>query len=351
MSTAVRNISSIQLRVHTWYTLYGAIKQADDYCTVPCESAAMFCIGGTAVAYSGAATFSGAAYSVRPWRPAHVAWWSRSSTAMMGLNDENIENSLRKRIGEISSANCPEKVTLLIQDAMVPRQRMYIQNAPASYVALLNAAQTQNTPLCMVGRHRTIHSHGVQVAVQAISSHADGTADVVLRGDRLMQVVEAEVCEGTWTRDLRRVGRPHAGREISSADAWVGRAARVQWLPLDAPDRGSQPSGALRDQIVRADRLSIAVAEWQRLVRGHGHEKFTGQLDSILESLGPMPDARAQPNERCMWVAALLNPYPKLGVANEMRPAALMAKNLAERLDVVEYALEDSIARLEVGWI
>ena len=257
----------------------------------------MLCIG-MAIAYAGASTFSGVAYSARPPRPGHVAWWSRNLAAVMGLNsDAAIENSLQNRIGEISSKHYPERVTLLIQDAMVPRQRMYIRNAPATYVALLKAAQMQNTPVCMVGRYRTIHSHGVQVAVQAISSHADGTADVVLRGDRYMQVVEAEVCEGTWTRDLRRVGRPDAGREISSADAWIGRAARVQWLPLDAPDRGTlQPSGALRDQVVRADRLSIAVAEWQRLVRGHNHEKFTGQLDSILESLGPMPDASAQPN-------------------------------------------------------
>ena len=64
-----------------------------------------------------------------------------------------------------------------------------------------------------------------------------------------------------------------------------------------------------------------------------------------------MPDASLQPNERCLWVAALINPYPKLGLANEVRPSVLMAETLEARLDAVEYALMDSIARLEVGWI
>jgi hypothetical protein len=38
-------------------------------------------------------------------------------------------------------------------------------------------------------------------------------------------------------------------------------------------------------------------------------------------------------------------------VANEVRPSVLMAPTLAARLDAVEHALLDSIARLEVGWI
>ena len=186
-------------------SLYIASRNGSRLCRVRCSFACnrpsrqagwvMVCIG-MVIAYAGASTFSGVAYSASSPRSGHVAWCSRSLAPVMGLNsDAAIENSLQNRIGEISSMHCPERVTLLIQDAMVPRQRMYIRNAPAAYVALLEAAQMQNTPVCMVGRYRTIHSHGVQVAVQAISSHADGTADVVLRGDRYMKVVEAEVCE------------------------------------------------------------------------------------------------------------------------------------------------------------
>jgi hypothetical protein len=254
--------------------------------------------------------------------------------------------SLAHRIGQLKTADEPERVVLLIMDSMVPRQRMVVRNAPSSYVDLVNA---QKGSLVMVGRYRCIHSHGVQVSVQAISAHADGTFDLVLRGDRYCQVVEAEVSEGTWSRDLRRV-QPGMGPRPSAAEMWLSRDARVRWLQLDPPHQ-SQPTGELRDQIHRAERLGELVDEWQILVRGHAREKFTGQLDSILESLGSMPDPSRQPNEYCLWVAALINPYPRLGVANEVRPSVLMAPTLAARLDAVEHALLDSIARLEVGWI
>ena len=287
----------------------------------------------------------------------------RSSAPLMLLRDEDesFMISLQNRIGQVETVDNPEQVYLLIMDSIVPRQRLLINNAPASTVQSL---RRQERHIVMVGRHRSIHTHGVQVSVQAVAAHDDGTADVVLRGDRYCKVVAAEVGPGTWSEDLRRIGaqnhpsdwrgqsRPPRRSRASPAEALIGRDARVRWLPLDPPAL-DQPAGAATNprSLMRSELLGEMAEEWVDKVRRSGRERFVGQLESILESLGPMPDASLQPNERCLWVAALINPYPKLGLANEVRPSVLMAETLEARLDAVEYALMDSIARLEVGWI
>ena len=52
------------------------------------------------------------------------------------------------------------------------------------------------------------------------------------------------------------------------------------------------------------------------------------------------------PSALAFWIAGLINPLPALGVALEVRPAALMAGGARERLRVVEAGLKDSIVRL-----
>ena len=59
-----------------------------------------------------------------------------------------------------------------------------------------------------------------------------------------------------------------------------------------------------------------------------------------------MPSSK-QPSARALWVAALINPLPALGVALEVRPAALMAPTADLRLQVAEMGLRDSIERLQ----
>ena len=61
-----------------------------------------------------------------------------------------------------------------------------------------------------------------------------------------------------------------------------------------------------------------------------------------------MPDAQYA-DDRALWVAALINPLPALGVALEIRPAALAASTALERVEVVKRGLQDSIARLLLG--
>jgi len=68
-------------------------------------------------------------------------------------------------------------------------------------------------------------------------------------------------------------------------------------------------------------------------VREGGHERSPNQLEELFCDLGPMPPAE-DCDDRAMWVAAMINPLPALGVAYEIRPAVLTAQSPTTRLQV-----------------
>ena len=65
------------------------------------------------------------------------------------------------------------------------------------------------------------------------------------------------------------------------------------------------------------------VNTWIGLIREQGRETQEGQLDQVLEDLGPMPSPLQRPGALSMWVGALINPLPSLGVAYEVRTVTL----------------------------
>merc|ERR1712217_943583 len=91
--------------------------------------------------------------------------------------------------------------------------------------------------------------------------------------------------------------------------------------------------------------LEPLVASWLLQVRA-GHERQPGQMDMILADLGPMPPVR-KISDRALWVAALINPLPGLGVAWEIRPSMLAASSATKRLQVAMEGLRASIAHLD----
>ena len=113
--------------------------------------------------------------------------------------------------------------------------------------------------------------------------------------------------------------------------------ARVRWLE---EMEGTAATTA------RAEELDDLVEQWIGLVRSTGREREPGQMAKLLADLGPMPSAQYA-DDRALYVAALINPLPALGVALEIRPAALAARTALERLEVAKRGIKDSIARLE----
>lgn len=91
--------------------------------------------------------------------------------------------------------------------------------------------------------------------------------------------------------------------------------------------------------------LGLLVQEWRSLINGSKFEKFEGHLAQVSKDLGPMPPAEAG-GERAMWVAALVNPIPAMGVAYEIRPSMLEARTVRQRLEVALAGIRGSIGHI-----
>merc|ERR1711879_609398 len=91
--------------------------------------------------------------------------------------------------------------------------------------------------------------------------------------------------------------------------------------------------------------LEPLIEKWLDLVRA-GHERQPNQMDLILDHLGPLPPLN-KATQRALWVAALINPLPALGVAFEIRPAMLSATSAKKRLEIAIKGIRDSIAHLD----
>jgi len=264
---------------------------------------------------------------------AHVPCRSRAPCIpMMAASDAESSGAnsfdmsvLASRIEQVRSVPPPEAVRLLDLDSMVPRQRLAFK-APAIFIDTLNqlAEGDQSTPIVMVGRQRLAYnSHGVECTVERIGPEDDeeGSAEVVLAAGRLCEVVEVGDDEGS---------------------RWFGREGAVRWLNTE--DLDAKADAMTNEVVTMSEGLEALANEWMALVQS-GRERSPNQIQKLLEGLGPIPPAD-QPTSRALWIAALINPLPALGVALEIRPAVLMASTLAQRLQVAEMGLQDSIRRL-----
>ena len=115
---------------------------------------------------------------------------------------------------------------------------------------------------------------------------------------------------------------------------------------VDGDPMTSQPNAAKCFKM--AEDLEPLVDEWYGLVRLGGWERIPGQLDLIKSHIGEMLP-REEPARRATWVASLINPIPALGVAYEIRPALLMARDTITMLTVATEGIRLSIERLRQG--
>ena len=253
-------------------------------------------------------------------------WWGAEqrrapAPRLQFEEDTDFDTSvLQSRIEALRNGPADEAALLLVLDSMVPRQQLTFA-APGPLVSVLR--RSADDPLVMVGLHRhAMMRHGVIVTADEIGEPLNerGDASVTLRAaaDALVEVTELGRSDGTA----------------------VGLPGRVRRVDLDDGAAADIPPALLE----RSEGLAPLTDEWSALVRA-GRERSPGQLDAILQSLGPMPPADA-PSARALWIAALINPLPALGVALEVRPACLVARTAEKRVTVTEAALLDSINRL-----
>lgn len=222
-----------------------------------------------------------------------------------------------------SASASTQPARLLVLDTLLPGQQLRCETPPAGFRTLVEETEA---PLVVVGSERlSLHSRGVE-AVATIDRD-----DVLLTATgRLADVVERGEDEGS---------------------RWAGRAGAVRWLGSLAdndmalsPDDDSNADDS--DRTARFGTLIVEMMdEWIGLVRTTRRERSPGQLDRIIESLGPLPPADS-PNARAVYAAALINPQPALGVALEVRPAVLTARTTQRRGSMAWQGLTDSIERL-----
>lgn len=96
------------------------------------------------------------------------------------------------------------------------------------------------------------------------------------------------------------------------------------------------------ETLEQSEQLGVLVERWQQLVVEARMERWPNQLSQTLRSLGAMPGTNL-PSQRALYVAALVNPIPALGVAPEIRPPVLLATTALERFQVVNAGIQDSI--------
>ena len=127
------------------------------------------------------------------------------------------------------------------------------------------------------------------------------------------------------------------------------RIARVSWCadPVTGDDYGHGEHELGAEHVKNtAAQLPGLVENWVTAVVDGRHERSADHLTSVLDAIGPMPQVD-QPGEMAMWVAALINPHPSLGVekpvAYDVRPSMLKAVTAAHRVSIAVMGIRASI--------
>lgn len=225
----------------------------------------------------------------------------RRHSALRALPDEDDMAELQARI---SIAREQPTLPFLVIDSMVPGQRLEFQSKDQALEQLMEQGEV-----------------GVLGATQQGQVYPFGVTGTL----RLL---------GPFRWELQ------AGRHIKVLGPIEHGADGVSWGKAEFV----KEEVTLNDEKV-AETLGLLVQEWRSLVEGSLHERFKGQIQQILGDIGPMP-AAADAGARALWVAALVNPLPGLGVAYEIRPSALSAKTVSERLEVVVKGIRGSIGHV-----
>lgn len=231
----------------------------------------------------------------------------------------------------LEQARLRPRLPLLVVDAMLPRQRVIFETEHARVNAHLQMLADEGE-IGVVGVARTRGpcepqepwrfrgftvrpmGHGVTAALACLGATWGG-------GSRWELLARSH---------MRVSGHPE---EEDSRDGVA--KAQVELIEDDASDA----------DVELARALPPLVQEWLKFVRSRGSSRTVEKLQGILEDLGPMPQPE-DADRLALWVAALVNPLPMLGVAHEIRPAILSAPDIAGRVQVAKDGIEGSIGHV-----
>ena len=285
-----------------------------------------------------------------------------------GLSDAEISGLLAR----VSAAKGRvQTMPICVLDCMLPRQRLEFATSDDSFKALLqhckDAAGGQDLGrFGMLGvdrANRCMMRQGTEVEVVRADDRGDGTVAVELVGMRCLQLIGDPWLQDLGSEEAAASPAPLAEVAAGTQDSSKYIMARVEFTPQEdgegprsdaAEEMGVETERMIDSLVSDADReanvqlakeLEALVDTWCDLVVQKGLERRPMQIASILRNLGTMPPAD-RPFDRALWVAALINPLPALGVALEIRPAVLQAPSAAAALAVVTSGIQGSIGHV-----
>ena len=262
-----------------------------------------------------------------------------SSTILQMAADDDFMASLKSRMEEVQDLET--KIPLVVLDSMLPRQVMKIQVKNALLVELIKNQMQKETPtfgmlgMAILKTGEKINlTTGVEVEIFEKPKFVDGGVLLVLKARRRFQIVGLpENAEEGWTeaRVEYLESEDQEEEEVGGGDRMAVARAMMKAKELTAPNANMKDGASLVDR-------------WIELAKEN--ERSPGQIDTLLEDLGEIP-AEDEPTERALWVGALINPLPALGVAMEVRPALLTATTTEKRVEIARDAIFKSIRHMD----
>ena len=221
---------------------------------------------------------------------------------------------------------------LFYLDPMLPRQRMTLNVFEYRYILMISRCLEGSRTFGMVGfsqQSRTDTTlttatmpYGVEVEIVESSPQPTGTIHIQVRAKRRFEIVGE-----TWRQDgyamanIKWLQLPRTSSTSGDDDQQDRSPEAIR----DNNERETNTISSTSQVLEMARELEPLVEEWKSLVISEGWQRYHGQLAQTLSSIGPMPDAHDVGGavDRALWVGALINPLPGMGVAPEIRPALL----------------------------
>eukprot|EP00511_Aplanochytrium_stocchinoi_P004350 CAMPEP_0204830910 /NCGR_PEP_ID=MMETSP1346-20131115/9482_1 /ASSEMBLY_ACC=CAM_ASM_000771 /TAXON_ID=215587 /ORGANISM="Aplanochytrium stocchinoi, Strain GSBS06" /LENGTH=316 /DNA_ID=CAMNT_0051961523 /DNA_START=357 /DNA_END=1305 /DNA_ORIENTATION=+ len=245
--------------------------------------------------------------------------------------EEKLLAKRRNKAGDEENSDNDEEDALLgtmVLCPVLPRQRLHLHIYEPRYRLMTQRCLEGSRRFGMLarasrGRTNTPASYGTEVEIVECEPLPGGRYYMEVVGRRVFHVLDS------WTTDDYLT-------------------CKVEWVDLD---EGSSPTASNGFSVRPIDpertlalsaNLEQMVEMWQSLVYERGYERNPDQLRRLYRDLGPMPPATS-PGDRAMWVAALINPLPALGVAPEIRSNMLRATDVLERVEVVTEGIRSSL--------
>jgi ATP-dependent protease La (LON) substrate-binding domain len=253
--------------------------------------------------------------------------------------------ALQSRMAQVLDND--SKLPIVVLDTMLPRQVMKIQVENEIFQSLvMHCVQTETPRFGMIGT-ATLSStgqawplqNGVEVELVDPPLVVDGNNNNSNNNNKALRVK---------LKALRRF-RINEGELQTNPAGWT--EARVIFLDDGVHDTNDPESLARAIQVAtqltgehpsNTDTTNL-VTQWIDLAKTKEH--FPGQIDQLLEDLGDLP-APENPTDLAMWIGALINPLPAMGVAMEIRPQLLMARSAEERINIAYKGLLASIQHM-----